>query len=119
VKFGIVTNGKRYLVYSDFDQPNLLDQKPFLELDMLNLEDVVVEQFKQFTKPNVKLDEVLTCALEFKYTRALKNILSAQVREPSRELVKLLADQINPGKMTGKAYAYFAQFVKRLASTSQ
>ncbi len=113
VRFGILTNGIRYHVYSDFEKTNLLDTTPFLELDMLNLEEVVVEQFKQFTKPIFKLDEVLTSSLEFRYTRALKQILATQLREPSKELVRLLADQIHTSRMTEKAYEYFARFVKR------
>lgn len=113
VRFGVVTNGIRYHVYSDFDQPNKMDQTPFLELDMLDLEDVAVEQFRQFTKGLFKLEVVLTSALEFKYTRALKRILKAQVQEPSRELVKLLAEQVHTGRMTESAHERFSQFVKR------
>jgi predicted type IV restriction endonuclease len=112
-RFGILTNGIRYHVFSDFDKPNTMDTKPFLELDMENLEDVVVEQFKHFTKPVFKLEVVLTSALEFKYTRALKQILAAQVKEPSRDLVRLLADQVHPVRMTDNAYERFSQFVKR------
>jgi predicted type IV restriction endonuclease len=113
VRFGILTNGIRYHVYSDFEQQNKMDQTPFLELDMLNLEDVVIDQFKQFTKPVFKLEVVLTSALEYKYTRALKRILKAQVQEPSRALVRLLAEEIHTVRMTDNAYERFSRFVKR------
>lgn len=46
-RFGIYTNGVRYLFYSDLDRPNLMDQLPFLVLDLLDPDPNVIEEVRQ------------------------------------------------------------------------
>ena len=41
-KVAILTNGIAYRFYSDVDQPNKMDQRPYLELDILNIDEGVV-----------------------------------------------------------------------------
>ena len=36
-KFGVLTNGIIYKFYSDLEEPNKMDEKPFLEIDMYDL----------------------------------------------------------------------------------
>lgn len=38
-KFAILTNGVIYKFYTDLEQPNIMDLKPFFMLDMLSLSD--------------------------------------------------------------------------------
>ena len=49
-KFGLLTNGIRYLFYTDLEDQNIMDEKPFLELDITELKDYQFEELKKFHK---------------------------------------------------------------------
>ncbi|MCC7449628.1 MAG: type I restriction enzyme HsdR N-terminal domain-containing protein [Anaerolineae bacterium] len=113
VRIGILTNGIVYRFYSDLEEQNKMDSKPFLELNMLNLEEPVVEEVKRFVKPSFDIETILVSASEFKATREIKRILTTQLQEPSDEFVKVFASQIHPGRVTPYVKGQFAQYVKR------
>ena len=46
VRFGILTDGVVYRFFSDFDQQNRMDHKPFFEFNMLNFNEAQVEQLE-------------------------------------------------------------------------
>jgi predicted type IV restriction endonuclease len=46
-RFGILTNGIVYLFYSDLDSKNVMDATPFLEFNLLDLKESVVEEVKK------------------------------------------------------------------------
>lgn len=54
--FGVLTNGIIYRFYSDLEKPNVMDEKPFLEFNMLDIEEPLVEELKKFTKTSFDLD---------------------------------------------------------------
>jgi hypothetical protein len=45
-RIGILSNGQVFLFYSDLDRPNLMDDKPFAEIDLYNLRSAPIEQIK-------------------------------------------------------------------------
>ena len=47
-RFGILTNGLIYRFYADLDAPNKLDASPFLEIDMQDLKEPLLEELKGF-----------------------------------------------------------------------
>jgi hypothetical protein len=49
-KFGILTNGRHYRFYSDIDEPNKLDKKPFFTFDLLNYSQFDLAELKKFEK---------------------------------------------------------------------
>lgn len=112
-RFGILTNGIVYRFFTDLDAPNKMDAKAFLEFDMLNIDESLVEELKKFTKPVFDVDGILTSASELKYTREIKRILSAQMHDPSEEFVKFFAAQVYSGKLTQTVREQFTAFVKR------
>jgi hypothetical protein len=80
-RIGVLTNGVIYRFYADLDKPNKLDEAPFLELDMLNLQEPLVEELKKLTKPALSVSEMLTAASELKYVGGILKILSEQTDE--------------------------------------
>ena len=50
VRFGVLTNGIVYRFFSDIEAENLMDDKPFFELDLLEIRESLVEELKKFTK---------------------------------------------------------------------
>ncbi len=79
---------------------------------MSALDDEAIEQFRQFSKATFSPDKITVAALEYRYTRELKRIISAELREPSEEFVRLLAGRIHEGRVTQSIRARFATFIK-------
>jgi len=53
-RIGVLTNGIVYRFYSDLQHPNKMDQKPFLECDLLNLREPVIAEMKKLTKSGLE-----------------------------------------------------------------
>jgi len=77
-KFGVLTNGIIYKFYTDLLEPNKMDKKPFLEIDMLNLKDNQIEELKKFHKSYFDIETILSSASELKYIHELKSILTEE-----------------------------------------
>ena len=99
-RLGVLTNGVRYQFFCDIDKPNVMDARPFFELDMLDIEEDLVEELKKFTKERFNLDDIVTTASELKYTREVKRILADESADPSDEFVTFLAKQVYGGRLT-------------------
>lgn len=112
-RIGVLTNGIVYRFFSDLDAPNRMDSKPFLELDMLNLESFIVDGVKKFRKSNFVLDEIITAASEMKYRREIKRLFAKEYSDPSDEFVRFFASQVYSGKITQKICLQFAEFTKK------
>lgn len=112
-RFGVLTNGIEYRFYTDLEKPNIMDDKPFLVVDMLNLSENEIEQMKKFHKSYYDLDNILSTAQELKYTTELRNLLSAEFQNPSSEFVKLFARQVYDGPVSQKIIEQFAPLIKK------
>ncbi|MBN2266769.1 MAG: type I restriction enzyme HsdR N-terminal domain-containing protein [Candidatus Babeliaceae bacterium] len=112
-RFGILTNGILYRFYTDLEESNKMDKKPFLELNLLELKDAVIDDLKRFCKSAFNLEETLTAAAELKYTREMKRILSDQFTNPSEEFVRFFAAQVYSGKLTQAVKQQFTDLTKR------
>lgn len=112
-RFGVLTNGIIYRFYTDLEEPNKMDNKPFLEFNMLDIKESLIDDLKRFTKSAFNLEEMLTAAVELKYTKEIKRILSEQLANPSEEFVKFFASQIYSGKVTQTVKQQFTDLIKR------
>jgi hypothetical protein len=114
--FGILTNGIEYLFYSDLIEPNKMDDKPFLELNLENIKDSAIEEVKKFHKSYFNLDAVLSTATELKYMKDLKVVINSEMSNPSEDFVRLLAKQVYSGVITKKQLDIFTDLIKRTFS---
>lgn len=112
-RIAVLTNGIVYRFFTDLEAPNKMDEKPFLEVNMLELNDVVVAELKKLTKPAFNLDELMSTAGELKYTREVKRLLIEQMERPSDEFVKFFASKVFNGPMTPSRREYFSGITKR------
>jgi hypothetical protein len=97
-RVAILTNGETYEFYTDLDAPNRMDNKPFLVLDLAAIDETLLPEVAKLTKESFDLDSVVSAAGELKYIGQIKRMLAAEFKEPSIELVRLLATQVYPGK---------------------
>lgn len=111
-RFAVLTNGIEYKFYSDIDEPNKMDSKPFFTFNILDFQDHQINELKKFTKSNFSLDDILTTASTLKYTGAIKKILEDELSDPSEAFVRFFASQIFDGRLTRNVIEQFTKIVK-------
>ena len=112
-KFGLLTNGIRYLFYTDLEDQNIMDEKPFLELDITDIKDYQLEELKKFHKSYFDIDNILNSASELKYSNELKKIFAEEIVNPTPEIVKYFTKKVYDGIITAKVQEQFSELVKR------
>ncbi|NOY73273.1 MAG: restriction endonuclease [Gammaproteobacteria bacterium] len=112
VRFGLLTNGIVYKFYSDIDETNKMDSKPFFEFNILNFEEHQIYELKKFTNSAFSLDAILNTARALKYTGAVKKILDEELERPSEQFVRFFAAKIYDGKLTKSVMDQFTEIVK-------
>lgn len=112
-RFGVLTNGIEYRFYTDLEKVNLMDEKPFLIVNMLDLSDNDIEQLKKFHKSYYDESNILSTASELKYTTEIKSILNKEFASPTPDFVKFFLRQVYDGQATQKVVEQFAPIVKR------
>lgn len=115
-RFGILTNGIIYRFYTDLEIPNRMDEKPFLEIDLLDLRESQIEELKKFSKPYFDVNQILNTASELKYMGALKGLIAQEFANPSEWLIKYFAKGVYDGTLTAKMVEYFSGLVKKSIS---
>ena len=106
LKVGVLTNGVIYKFYTDLENENIMDKTPFLEIDMLNLDNNFVEELRGYMKESsASLIDLRERANALKYTREIKRIFENELEAPSNEFVEFFAKGkgVYAGKANGKA----------------
>ena len=116
-KFGLLTNGIIYRFYTDLKEPNIMDDKPFLEVDITDLRDNQIEELKKFHKSYFDVDNILNSASELKYMGELKAIVQEEFSSPSTDFVKMFATKVYEGRMLQNIIDQFTPLVKRAISS--
>lgn len=116
-KFGLLTNGIIYKFYTDLKEPNIMDDKPFLEVDITDLRDNQIEELKKFHKSYFDVDNILSSASELKYMGELKSIIQEEFNSPDTDFVKMLATRVYDGRMLQNVIDQFTPLVKRAISS--
>jgi hypothetical protein len=112
-RIGVLTDGIIYKFYTDLDEPNKMDNKPFLEFSIQQIDEVIVNELKKFTKVAFNIDELLSSASELKYTKAIKHIISEQLVNPSDEFLKFVLNNIYTGRVTAQVKEQFIPVITK------
>ena len=116
-RIGVLTNGIVYRFFSDLEVPNRMDEKPFLELNLLNMRDSLLHEVNKLSKASFDLDNMLEAASDLKYMRAIRSSLEHQLDDPEDEFVRFFFQQANPkGRFVSSAKTQFSRLVKRTLS---
>jgi hypothetical protein len=112
-RFGILTNGIQYRFFSDLDAPNKMDAKPFLEINMLSLDDIAITELARFSKAAFDVPSILATASELKYMKEIKRVLATEMQQPSEDLVRFFLSRVYEGRATTAVREQFAELVRR------
>ncbi len=112
-RIAILTNGAKYQFFTDLDAPNKMDEKPFLTLDLENLDEHIVPEVKKLTKSSFDVDSVVDAAGELKYLNQIKKVLSEQFRNPEEDFVKFFTSRVYEGVQTAKVKSQFLEITTK------
>jgi hypothetical protein len=117
-RFGVLTNGITYNFYADLERPNIMDEKPFLTIDIEDLKDSAIKILESFTKTAYNLENILDSAEALKYIKAIRKEFENEIEKPSDELVKLLVNRFFDKPLTATRMTTFKEYTKKALSIS-
>lgn len=109
----ILTNGQVFRFFTDLDAPNKMDEKPFLELDLLKIDESLVGELRKITKSEFDIASIINAAEEMKYVSQTKAIIRNQFQSPTEDYVRLIAGKVYEGKVTEKIREQFFHITKK------
>jgi hypothetical protein len=101
------------LFFTDLDAPNKMDEKPFLQLDLEDIDEHAIPEIAKMTKQSFNLDSILNAAEELKYVQQTKSILNTQYKNPEDDFVRFFATRIYNGVLTQKVRDQFSAIVTK------
>lgn len=115
-KFAVLTNGYDWEFYTDLDEPNRMDKRPFLAFNLTEIDATSAAELGRFRKSSYDVAAILSTAKRLKYISALKIRLREEFDNPSDEFVAFFGRQIYDGMFTANIRQEFAPLVKRSVS---
>lgn len=112
-RLAILTNGQKYQFFTDHDEPNKMDLKPFLIFDMLEPDEHLLPELKKLTKNSFDVDAMVGVAGELKYLSQIKTVLAEQFNTPDEDFVRFFTSKVYDGTQTVKVKAQFLEIVSK------
>ncbi|XLS30120.1 type I restriction endonuclease [Flavobacteriaceae bacterium M23B6Z8] len=112
-RFALLTNGIHYKFYSDLENSNKMDEKPFLEFDITKIKEAEIVEVSKFQKTNFDIEKIVNNASALKYTKEIRKLITAEIADPSIEFVRLFASKVYTGRLTEKVIDSFTGFVQK------
>ena len=112
-RIAILTDGLVYKFYTDLEEPNKMDNKPFLEFALNQLDELIIQEIKKFSKQSFNIDEIIVSASEMKYIKAIKNYINNQLQNPSEEFLQFVLKNVYSGRVTIQVKEQFTPMLKR------
>lgn len=112
-RISILTNGQVYKFFTDLDAPNKMDEKPFLELDLLNIDEHAIPELVKLTKSAFDVGSIVNAAGELKYVSQIKREIAAQFNNPTEDFVKFFATRVYDGMVTQKVRELFTELTRK------
>lgn len=112
-RIAILTNGLVYRLFTDLEQPNKMDERPFLEFDLTSFQENDVAEIKKLSKNSFNIEDMLFAAYNLKYMRAFKKYFDEQFTRPSTDFIHFVSKQVYGGVLTTKLKEQFSVLVHR------
>ncbi|PIF30806.1 hypothetical protein CLU81_1256 [Flavobacterium sp. 9] len=112
-RFALLTNGIQYQFFTDLDDKNKMDQKPFLEFDITNLKENTITEVAKFHKSSFNVDNIVTNASALKYIKEIKKQINIELENPSNDFTKHFANKVYTGRLTEKVLDEFKDLVQK------
>lgn len=119
VKVALITDGVRIRVFTDLQQPNIMDAQPWLSVDLFSLSAAEIDALRRFRKADFSPNDISALAEEMVYYSAILSFVSTQLREPSDSFVRFVASEIPAvGRVTGKVVERLTPILRKALQTA-
>ena len=113
VSLGILTDGRRYRFFADLDNPNILDEDPFLNIDLLNLDSSDKERLNLFHLDRLNVEKIKHNGRGWKTVASLVQALEREWKEPSNGYITHFAEQLHgQGPLTETVHRQYASYLQ-------
>jgi len=113
VAIAAITNGREWRFFTDLKNQNIMDDTPFLTVDITNLSETDPEQLTRFRHDNFQPEKLKSFAEERVYARIFQGVIENCLRDPDADFVKFVATRSNlVPKLTGKFIETMTPIVK-------
>jgi len=112
-RFALLTNGIDFRFYTDLEETNKMDDKPFLEFNITQLKDSTINEISKFHKSNFDIDKIVNNASSLKYTKEIKKVFNGELTDPSDEFVRFFASRVYNGRLTEKVMEQFRDLAQK------
>lgn len=116
-RLAILTNGVVYQFYSDIDNPNKMDDKPFFTFALDHLKSADTRVLEKFTKNGFDIDQIVHEAGQLKLQSQIRKALEREFAEPSEEFVRLIASHVYEGRFTSTVLDQYRHLLTGTIST--
>lgn len=99
-RVAILTNGVVYQFYSDIEQPNKMDDKPFFVFSMDSIRRSDPATLERFSPTSFSIEGIVAEAGRLKTESLLRIELEKEFASPSEEFVRVMANRIQAGRVT-------------------
>lgn len=107
-RVAILTNGVVYQFYSDIDQPNRMDDKPFFVFSLDAIKRSDPQTLERFAKAQFNIEAILAEAGRLKLQSQVRIELEKEFAAPSDDFVRLMAARVQNGRMTAAVKEQFS-----------
>jgi hypothetical protein len=118
VKLGIIANGVQYKFFTDLTADNIMDDDPFLVLDITNITDTDIENLSKFKKDIFDTDYLVKYAEELVYASALNTTLRDLFKNPNDEFIRFLIKDFSNIRVTNSVIERFRPIVRKAISNA-
>lgn len=99
-RLAILTNGVVYQFYTDSDQPNKMDSKPFFTFSLEQPKPTDAKTLSKFQKGSFDIDQIVAEASALKMKSLIRQELEREFAEPSEEFARFVAGKVHDGTIT-------------------
>lgn len=99
-RLAILTNGHEAWFFSDTEEPNKMDKKPFFTFNFQQHDKAQVTELARFHKKSFEIEAIIEAASNLKYTRDAAAFLKRQLDDPDDDFVRFVGRQIHDGSVT-------------------
>lgn len=119
VRVAVLTNGVRLKIFTDLQQPNIMDDKPWLDVDLRSVKQAEIDALKRLRKADFDAEQVVGLAEEMVYYNVMVAFMAAQLRDPSEAFVRFVAGEIpTVGRVTSKVVERLTPIIRKAIQAS-
>lgn len=112
-KIAILTNGIEYRFYSDIEDANRLDEKPFFTFNLLDYSDNDVKVLDMFCKAQFNEQRILEYATKMYYKTKIDTLVKDTFANPDAEFISYFVSKIYSGNKTQRIIDDFTPVIKQ------